>query len=56
MAVPTSTTKLVSQALSRGRSRPGDADVRFHELSVEGTGQGVCVVFLNTISPRATKA
>ena len=56
MAVPTSTTKLVSQALSRGQSKPGEADVVFHGLSVEGAGQGVCIVYFNNISPKTTKA
>ena len=56
MAVPTSTAKLVSQALSGGRSKPGDADVVFHGLSVEGAGQGVCIGDLNNISPRTAKA
>ena len=54
MAVPTSTTELVSRALSR-RSDPGD-DVVFHELSVEGAGQGVRIVHFNCALPRAPSA
>ena len=45
MAVPTSTTTLVSQSLSRNRNQSGDADVCFHGLSVEGAGQGVCLPY-----------
>ena len=43
MAAPTSKAALVSQALSSNRCEPGDADIFFERLSVEGGGQGVCL-------------